>query len=403
MDQTLNGPKPTIASSIEWGDTFQMLSWWKQEDVRNAKIMVAGAGALGNEVLKNLALLGVGNILIVDFDRIEYHNLSRSILFREEDSQFNRPKADVAAARMREINPEVKVKTINGDITIDVGLGVFRRMHVIIGCLDNRLARLYLNKYSFWVNKIWIDGAIQDLMAMYRVYKPGVTCYESGLSDTDRKIIGDRMGCADVAMRNFSAGRVPTTPLSASIIGALQVQEALKVVHGYEDKLLLGKSFYLEGMHNEIMYHDLAAPSSDAESSMIYDPVIEATELSANSTVAETLQWARGHFGDENPVIELHNRVITGFVPRSKEERVPVLKAFFHLKADVVAPYLNYPDEEVLIPKTDIWQDVGEDFPHQDARLLDLGIPYLHIIRIFANNKTHYVELTKDESFLDFE
>lgn len=60
----------------KWGDTFQMLSWWKQEEVRNAKIMVAGAGALCNEALKNLALLGVGNILIVDFDRIEYHNLS---------------------------------------------------------------------------------------------------------------------------------------------------------------------------------------------------------------------------------------------------------------------------------------------------------------------------------------
>ncbi len=403
MKRSTTVRKQNHEPSNSWGTTFQMLSWWKKEDVENARIMVAGAGALGNEVLKNLALLGVGNVLIVDFDRVEYHNLSRSVLFRKDDSQFNSSKAEAAARRMKEINPEVKIKTIDGDITIDVGLGVFRRMHVIIGCLDNRLARLYLNKYSFWVNKIWIDGAIQDLMAMYRVYKPGISCYESGLTDNDRKIIGERMGCPDVALRNFAAGRVPTTPLSASIIGALQVQEALKVVHGYEDMLLLGKYFYFEGMHNEIMYPDLATPQPESESSMTYDPIIEARDLSADSTIREALDWARINLEDDHPVIELHNRVVTGFVPRWRNERIPVVKAFFHLKGEVLAPYLEAPNEDVIIPQSDIWQDLDDRFPHQELSLREIGIPYLHIIRIFANGKTHYVELTKDESFLTFE
>ena len=108
----------------EWDETFQMISWWKKEDVRNAKIMVVGAGALGNEVLKNLALLNVGNILIVDFDIIEYSNLSRSILYRESDAESKRLKVEVAAERVREINPNVKVMTINGDIMVDVGIGI---------------------------------------------------------------------------------------------------------------------------------------------------------------------------------------------------------------------------------------------------------------------------------------
>ena len=51
--------------------TFGYISWWKQEVVRDATVMVIGAGALGNEVLKNLALMGVGNLLIADFDTIE--------------------------------------------------------------------------------------------------------------------------------------------------------------------------------------------------------------------------------------------------------------------------------------------------------------------------------------------
>ena len=50
--------------------TFSYISWWKQEVVTNATVMVVGAGALGNEVLKNLALMGIGNLLIVDFDTI---------------------------------------------------------------------------------------------------------------------------------------------------------------------------------------------------------------------------------------------------------------------------------------------------------------------------------------------
>jgi len=102
--------------------------------------MVVGAGALGNEVIKNLVLMGVGYIYIVDFDTIEVANLSRSVLFRESDA--GRRKAEVAAARAKEINPYVHVQYLHGDITHDVGLGVFRRMDVIIGCLDNREARL---------------------------------------------------------------------------------------------------------------------------------------------------------------------------------------------------------------------------------------------------------------------
>ena len=51
--------------------TFEFISWWDREKVQNAKVMVIGAGALGNEVIKNLALMGIGNIFIVDFDKIE--------------------------------------------------------------------------------------------------------------------------------------------------------------------------------------------------------------------------------------------------------------------------------------------------------------------------------------------
>ena len=66
----------------EWGESvFTLLSWFKQDKVRNAKVLVVGAGALGNEVIKNLTLFGVGTIFVCDFDRIELSNLTRSVLF----------------------------------------------------------------------------------------------------------------------------------------------------------------------------------------------------------------------------------------------------------------------------------------------------------------------------------
>lgn len=59
-------------ANYEWGEgVYNLLSWFKKDKVKNARVLVAGAGALGNEVVKNLALFGIGHIYVVDFDRIE--------------------------------------------------------------------------------------------------------------------------------------------------------------------------------------------------------------------------------------------------------------------------------------------------------------------------------------------
>ena len=65
---------------------FKLINWWEQEKLQKAKVLVVGSGALGNEIIKNLALLGIGNIFIADMDYIENSNLSRSILFREKNN-----------------------------------------------------------------------------------------------------------------------------------------------------------------------------------------------------------------------------------------------------------------------------------------------------------------------------
>ena len=144
--------------------------------MKNARVLVAGAGALGNEVVKNLALFGVGHIYVVDFDRIELSNLTRSVLFREEDAYNHSYKAEIVAKRAREINPQIKVTPIVGNLFSEVGLGLYRSVDVVIGCLDSRIARYLLNRLSLRAGKSWIDGSIENLTGVVKVYTPGMNC-----------------------------------------------------------------------------------------------------------------------------------------------------------------------------------------------------------------------------------
>ena len=86
---------------------LRLIAWWDQDKLAASRVMVVGAGALGNEVLKNLALLGVGTVYLVDFDHIEESNLTRSVLFRHRDC--GRPKAEAAAEALRDMNPDTRV------------------------------------------------------------------------------------------------------------------------------------------------------------------------------------------------------------------------------------------------------------------------------------------------------
>ena len=183
----------------EWGEgVFTLLSWFKKERVNNARVLVAGAGALGNEVIKDLALFGVGHIFVVDFDRIEVSNLTRSVLFRETDAFEHRFKAEVAAHRAMEINPQITVTPIVGNLFSEVGFALYKSVDVIIGCLDSRLARYQLNRMAMRAEKTWIDGSIENLTGVVKVFTPGINCYECGLSREEFNIIMLRTGCADV-------------------------------------------------------------------------------------------------------------------------------------------------------------------------------------------------------------
>src|SRR5437867_1465346 len=205
-------------------------------------VMVVGAGALGNEVIKNLTLLGVGAIYIVDRDVIESSNLTRSVLFCvphvEQIIAKQTWKAEFAASRVSEMNPEVRSVPIVNEIA-DIGLGVLARMDLIFSCLDNELARLELSWSCQRVNVPFIDaglGTTNYSSGLISIF-PGIggPCYACRKGrQRRREILQELDGIEDPCWmkerRLEQQGTVSTTPLMASVIAAMQVEAGFRHV-----------------------------------------------------------------------------------------------------------------------------------------------------------------------------
>ncbi len=380
--------KPIIIPNLQTDrlGTFSFISWWEREKVENARILVVGAGALGNEVIKNLVLMGIGNIFIVDFDKIELANLSRSILFRESDS--GRQKAEIAAARAKEINPNVHVQYLHGDITSDVGLGVFRRMDAIIGCLDNREARLAVNRFCYWINKPWVDGAIQEFMGLARVFVPGQgACYECTLTEQARKDLAVRYSCPLLARENVLLGKVPTTPTIASIIAAIQSQEALKLIHG--KPVQPGMVHHFNGMTNQM--HTTAYPVvEDCESHWTYGDITELPLRADAAEIADLMRIVKRDLGAD-AVIELDQELILSLSCSKCGTREEVLEPI----SKVGFNRAHCPTCGVL-RETEMTHTINGSETFLKRTLASIGVPALHILRAFNASEYRFYELTGD-------
>src|SRR5215471_6597773 len=272
---------------------FRLIGWWDQEKIRSARVLVIGAGALGNEILKNLALLGFVNIVVVDLDAIDASNLSRSILYRAED--IGRPKAEAAAEAVRNIFPDARVQPIRGDVVHGLGLGLFHWADVVLAGLDNREARLWINRACWKMNRPWIDGAIEGINGVARLFLPGKPpCYECTLGETDWAILNKRMSCNLLALERDTEGKVATTPTISSIIAGLQVQEAVKLLHGLP--VLAGKGFVFEGL-NHTSYRVEYTENPDCMSHHTLEHVEAITQPSRAITLAQLLARARQELG----------------------------------------------------------------------------------------------------------
>lgn len=389
----------TLNGQAQTADVFAQMSWFSRPKVEQATVMVVGCGALGNEVLKNLALFGVGHIVVVDFDRVEPHNLTRSVLFRQEDAQQKRKKADVVAERLRQLNPAVEVTVLDADITWQVGLGWFIQSDVVIGCLDNRWARYVLNRLAMRAGVPWVDGGIEGLQGVAKVFIPGQNCYACTMDPAAFAQMRQRVSCAATLRRNEATNHITTTPIVASIIGAVQAQEALKLIHA--EKLasgqltsLCGKMFYYEGEHLTSRLVEHKAWDNDCPVHDVWTPTHQSN-ITPQFTVAETLQTLRTLLQAEQVEIILHNFCWVQFIERKTDGLVVPVELPDTLVGDFVEthPDLRHTLAGDMYQRE--WHSIDNTFPNQQITLAQIGIPDKDVIHVSTPQGDFYVALTQ--------
>lgn len=350
---------------------FRLIHWWNQERIASARVLVVGAGALGNEILKNLALLGFQKILVVDLDRIEISNLSRSVLYRETD--VGRDKAEAAAAAVSAIYPSANVVGLRANVMHQLGLGVFDWADIVLGGLDNREARLFLNRSAWKMGKAWIDGAIEGINGVVRVFESGKpACYECTLGEVDWAILERRMSCNLLTRADIEQGKVATTPTTSAVIAGIQVQEALKLLHGLPS--LSGKGYVFEGLHHT-SYLTEYTPDPDCLSHYIFHRLLRLPRRSDETTLGDLMAIAVNELSSDDVTLEFSRDVIWKLVhpiTRTEEERF--------------APLGSIAFEEGHDPEDGVLRDVVtchgftrtelNESPQWSNRLLsDLGLP----------------------------
>ena len=290
---------------------LRLIPWWNQEKIEAAHVLVVGAGALGNEILKNMALLGFRRVVVVDLDLIEQSNLSRAVLFR--DLQVGQPKAEAAAQSFKALsNNGSLIKALKADIVHGCGLGLFVWSDLILAGLDNREARLWINRAAWKTNRPWIDGAIEGINGIARVFLPGAApCYECTLGQTDWELLDRRLSCNLLRHEPIVEGKVPTTPTIASIIGGIQVQEAVKLLHDLP--ALASRAFVFEGL-NHTSYVLEYTENANCMSHYTLEKLVELPERSAQLTLHDLYFRACSDLGADDVVIEFSRDVITHLV-----------------------------------------------------------------------------------------
>lgn len=367
---------------------FRLITWWQQDKLSQARVLLIGAGALGNEILKNLALLGVGQVFLADLDLVENSNLSRSILFRAEDCGLE--KAAAAAARAREVYPSIQVQPWRGNVVYDLGLGIYRWADIVMAGLDNREARVAINRSAARAGKVWIDGAIEHLNGVARVFDPATgPCYECTMNETDWRMLEVRRSCALLTRDDMVQGKVPTTPTTASVIAAIQTQEAVKYLHGME--VLEGHGIVFDGLQHD-NYKVRYTRKPDCPSHEPYAPIDVLDWQAGATTLGQMAQRVREDLGD-GAVVEFNQDLLSAlYCPGCDREEVRHGSLGKVTEREGLCPACSKLRQPRIFHTAD-----GRE-PFADRSLAELGVPPWDIVGGRVGGRLRYYELGGDKA-----
>ena len=196
-----------------------------QKRLKNAKVLCVGAGGLGSPALMYLAAAGVGTLGVIDFDVVDESNLQRQIIHGQSD--VGRPKAESAAATVREINPLIDMITHNEALSNDNVMEIFGGYDLIVDGTDNFATRYMVNDAAVLLGKPYIWGSIYRFDGQASVFwTEHGPCYRCLYPEPPPP--GVVPSCAEGGVLGV---------LCASI-GSIQVNEAIKLITGIGEPLV---------------------------------------------------------------------------------------------------------------------------------------------------------------------
>ena len=209
-----------------------------QKKLKNAKVLVIGAGGLGAPALQYLAAAGTGTIGVIDDDVVDNANLQRQVIHRDED--IGKPKVFSAQAAMEAQNPYVTVRPYNRRLTEDIAEELFAGYDLILDGTDNFETRYLANRTAAALGKPLISGALSQWEGQLSVFHPakGGPCYQCIFPEAPAP--GLAPSCSE-------AGVIGPLP---GVVGSMMAVEAVKQITG-AGAVLRGEMLIYDGLYGE--------------------------------------------------------------------------------------------------------------------------------------------------------
>ena len=201
----------------------------EQQRFKDAKITVIGCGGIGRETIEMLARMGIGELILVDKDAYDLSNLNRQTLATIADLGLT--KSDVAAEKVRLINPYVKVTTFNEHVDQTNIEKVIGDSDIVIDALDNVLTRVIVSRAAKEKGIPYIHGAIHGTLGQITVFLPNSDkTYEEmfNLPSIGKELNDETIG----ELKKVTSGVPPVIGPTPNLIGCLEAFEAYKAITG---------------------------------------------------------------------------------------------------------------------------------------------------------------------------
>jgi molybdopterin/thiamine biosynthesis adenylyltransferase len=272
-----------------------ILAGYDPERLHAGKVLVVGLGALGQNLVQNLALLGVGNLMLVDYDVFEGHNATRSPFYptHAEAERLGHGKAAIVAHRAAQVSTASEADVCYSTRLIQVlGDGALSWADVVVAAVDSLNARAWLAERCRLLARPMVEGGFSGPDFNLTAFAPtdGAVCYRCGRPERESS-----MSCTAYALAAEEARIVPAIQTSAAVLGGYQAEQVVQLLHGRLDRL--GYRSY-GNVRRETLQKALLAVDEYCPGIHLPEPVIGTVRgLGARATLSDLVTAVSDQFG----------------------------------------------------------------------------------------------------------